>query len=58
MAGYKNFIPQSSGVVDGVSFILLAQDGSELHFKGHLDYKGDLVNCDRGIYWWSWGKCS
>lgn len=26
-----------------VSYALLAQDGSELHFKGYLDYEGDLV---------------
>ena len=43
MAGYEKFVPQSSGMVDGVSYVLLAQDGSELHFKGYLDYEGDLV---------------
>ena len=43
MARYENFVPQSSGVVDGVSYVLVAQDGSELHFKGYLDYEGDLV---------------
>ena len=47
MAGYENFVPQCSGVVDGISYVLLTQDDSELHFKGHPDYviyyEGDLV---------------
>ena len=37
MAGYESFVPQCSGVEDGVSYVLMA-NSSELHFKGHPDY--------------------
>ena len=47
LMGEDNFVVQVSGMLDGVSYVLLSEDGSEHHFRGYLDfvlhYEGDIV---------------